>query len=101
MQTERVTFLTSAEHKAMLDAFASKSGRSVGHVLREASSQYMAEQQAPSERDEYEEALELILPELEKMLPKWHAQLDRMESNLDRAHHAVRDALAKVEGESE
>jgi hypothetical protein len=101
MQTERVTFLTSAEHKAMLDAFAAKSGRSVGHVLREASSQYMSEQKASGEKGEFEEALELILPELEAMLPKWHAQLDRMEANLDRAHRAVRDALAKVDGESE
>jgi len=98
MHTERVTFLTNRDHKAALDAFAAKSGRSVGHVLREASSRYIAEQQAPSDRDEYEEALELILPELEEMLPKWHAGLDRMEANLDRAHQAVREALAKVDG---
>ena len=34
MQTERVTFLTTPDHKAALDAFAVGSGRSVGHVVR-------------------------------------------------------------------
>ena len=37
MQTERVTFLTTPDHKAALDAFAASTGMSVGHVVREAS----------------------------------------------------------------
>ncbi len=34
MQTERVTFLTTPDHKAALDAFARAKGMSVGHVVR-------------------------------------------------------------------
>jgi hypothetical protein len=93
MQTERVTFLTTPDHKAALDAFAAGSGRSVGHVVREATSRYISEGEADDE-----EALAMLLREVEALLPKWNAQMDRMEANLDRAHNAVRDALAKVDG---
>ena len=43
MQTERVTFLTTPDHKAALDAFAASNGMSVGHVVREATSRYVVE----------------------------------------------------------
>ena len=45
MQTERVTFLTSPEHKAALDAFAAKRGESVGNVVREATARYMGHEE--------------------------------------------------------
>ena len=92
MQTERVTFLTSPGHKAALDAFAATSGRSVGHVLREASSQYIARE--PTVPDDYEEALDLVLPELEAMLVTMNARLDNMRANIVRACEAVDAALA-------
>lgn len=95
MQTERVTFLTSREHKAALDAFATKRGQSVGNVVREATASYIAH--PPERRDEYEEALDLLLPELEKMIPKWNAQIDGMMASLDQSSAAVRKALADVE----
>lgn len=95
MQTERVTFLTSAEHKAMLESFARESGMSVGHVLREASARYVAEER--EEPSGAEAALELLLEELDAAIPKWNAQFDSMEASLDRAHQAVRQALADVE----
>ena len=41
MQTERVTFLTSPDHKAALDAFAASNGKSVGQVLLAASTRYL------------------------------------------------------------
>ncbi|WP_174273413.1 hypothetical protein [Sphingomonas bacterium] len=91
MQTERVTFLTSPDHKAALDAFAATSGKSVGHVLREASSQYIARE--PAAPDEYEEALELVLPELEMRLARWNSQLDSMHASIDRARAAIDAAL--------
>jgi hypothetical protein len=47
MQTERVTFLTTPDHKAALDAFARENGMSVGHVVREATSRYIVDP-APS-----------------------------------------------------
>ena len=91
MQTERVTFLTSRDHKAALDTFASNKGRSVGHVLREASTHYIA--QPAGAEDEYEEALELVIPELEAMLAKMNERLDGMEASVARAREAVARAL--------
>jgi hypothetical protein len=72
MQTERVTFLTSAEHKAALDAFAAGRGESVGNVVREATARYVAE----SEMNE-DERFKLLIDELEDALPHMHAALDR------------------------
>ena len=91
MQTERVTFLTTAEHKAALDAFALANGLSVGHVLREASSRYIAEQRISAEE---EAAMKVLLDELEEALPRWNARFDSMEASLDRAHRSVQEALA-------
>ena len=71
MQTERVTFLTSREHKAALDAFAKETGMSVGHVLREASIRYVAD----GEMDE-DQRLRLLTQELRDALPHMHAALD-------------------------
>ena len=51
MQTERVTFLTSREHKAALDAFAASNGQSVGNVVREATARYMAEPPQADDED--------------------------------------------------
>jgi hypothetical protein len=81
MQTERVTFLTSADHKAMLDAFARQSGKSVGHMLREASTQYMAE--APLNEDE---KLAILVRELNEAVPAIAASFDRMTALLQEAH---------------
>lgn len=72
MQTERVTFLTSAEHKAMLDAYAAREGRSVGHVLREASARYVVEGDMADE-----DRFKLLIGELDEALPEMHAALDR------------------------
>lgn len=85
MQTERVTFLTSAEHKAMLDAFARESGMSVGHMLREASSQYMAE--APLNEDQ---KLAILVAELNEAVPAIAASFDRMTALLETAHAELR-----------
>ena len=72
MQTERVTFLTTPDHKAALDAYAASSGKSVGHVLREASTRYVAE----GDMDE-EERFKLLIHELDDALPHLHDALDR------------------------
>jgi DNA-binding ferritin-like protein len=93
MQTERVTFLTSRDHKAALDAYARESGMSVGHVVREATSTYMA--QSPA-RNEDEEVLELVLPVLEEVLPRMQADLEAMRQSIAEANAAVDAALARV-----
>jgi len=92
MQTERVTFLTSAEHKAMLDSFARDSNMSVGHVLREASSQYMAE--APLNEDE---KLAILVAELNEAVPAIADSFDRMTALLDDAHKELRQLRTRRE----
>lgn len=72
MQTERVTFLTTPDHKAALDAFARESGMSVGHVVREATTRYVAEGDM-NEDDRFK----LLIDELNDALPEMHAALDR------------------------
>ena len=94
MQTERVTYLTSAEHKAQLEAFARARGESVGNVVREATRQYIA--QPPEAKGDEEAAMALLLDELEAAIPKWNAKFDSMEASLDHAHEEVRKALAAV-----
>lgn len=95
MQTERVTFLTSRDHKAALDRFAASRGESVGSVVRDATAQYIA--QPPEAKGEEDVALALLLNELETAIPKWNAKFDSMEAALDHAHQEVRKALAAVE----
>ena len=95
MQTQRVTFLTSRDHKAALDAYAASNGKSVGNVVREATARYIA--QGKAQEDEFEQALALIIPELEAMLPKWLAQFDAMERSIDEARESIRKSLEAVE----
>lgn len=76
MQTERVTYLTSADRKAQLEAFAKARGESVGSVLRDAVTRYMAEPD-PEPTDEEAEALKLLLEELNAAVPKMRASLQR------------------------
>lgn len=95
MQTERVTYLTSAEQKAQLEAFAKARGESVGNVLREATMRYIA--QPPEITDDEEAALNLLVDEIEASIPEWHAKFDSMEASIGQARKAIRDALAAVE----
>ncbi len=89
MQTERVTFLTTPDHKAALDAFAVGSGRSVGHVVREATSQYIAE----GESDE-QEALALLAHEISLAVPRMQADMREAIASIERANKVVDDILA-------
>ena len=86
MQTERVTYLTSAEHKAALEAFAKVRGESVGSVLREATARYMAQ---PVESDD-EVALAAMVGEMEKAVPA-------MRASLERTARMMRDTSAEVD----
>lgn len=91
MQTERVTFLTTPDHKAALDAFARNSGMSVGQVVREASSHYISQ---PVASDEYEQALELALPDIENALAHMSATIDGMRATIADACVAIDRVLA-------
>ncbi|MBX9857964.1 MAG: hypothetical protein K2Y20_00045 [Sphingomonas sp.] len=93
MQTERVTFLTSPDQKAALDAFAKGSGMSVGRVLREASSQYMAE--APLGDDD---KLAILVAQLNEAVPAIAESFDRMITLIDSAHDELRQLRAERAG---
>ncbi|WP_375271549.1 hypothetical protein [Sphingomonas sp.] len=96
MQTERVTFLTTPDHKAALDAFAASNGKSVGHVVREATSHYIA--QAPAGDDDGEEAeLAALVAEANAAIPQMRASIDRMIETLDASHRKV-DAFLREAG---
>ena len=85
MQTERVTFLTSPDHKAALDAFAARSGKSVGHVVREATSRYIAESSPIADTDE-EAALAALLEVINEAVPRMSASLQRSCDLLEELH---------------
>ena len=92
MQTERVTFLTSREHKAALDAFASERGESVGNVVREATARFIGQ---PTEEEEAE--LAALVEQVNDAVPKMHASIDRMIETLDKSHRET-DAFLKKMG---
>jgi hypothetical protein len=86
LQSERVTYLTSAEQKAALEAFAKARGESVGNVLREAAMRYMAQP-----RDETEEEAELaaLVQQVNEALPKMNEAIDQMIDDLRVTHEQV------------
>ena len=93
IQTERVTYLTSAEQKAALEAFAKSRGESVGNVVREATVRYMAH---PRDENEDEAELAALVSELAKAVPEMRASLERtaamIESSIDEVDRKLRAA---------
>ncbi len=90
MQTERVTYLTSAEQKAALEAFAKTHGKSVGNVLREATMSYMAESPLNDE-----EKMSILIEELNEALPAIQGSFDRMAAKLDATHAELAELRAQ------
>lgn len=91
MQTERVTFLTTPDHKAALDAFAATAGKSVGHVLREASSRYIAQSNSEEEAE-----LAALVEQVNEAIPKMEASLDEMSRTLRETHERVDRMLREM-----
>ena len=94
MQTERVTFLTTPDHKAALDAYAARTGQSVGHVVREATTRFIAQ---PAEADRDDEALALLARELNEAAPRIQASLDRISCTM-RELRDENDAFFREQG---
>jgi hypothetical protein len=94
IQTERVTYLTSAEQKAALESFAKARGESVGNVLREAASRYISE---PNLSESEEEALKLLAKELNEAAPRIQASLDRTHAKMAELHEEM-DAFFREKG---
>lgn len=91
-QTERVTYLTTAEQKAALEAFAKARGESVGNVVREATARYMDE---PTPEEEAE--LAFWTEQVNEAIPKMEAALDRMIARLEKTN-AETDAFLREKG---
>lgn len=77
MQTERVTYLTNAEQKAALEAFAKARGESVGSVLREATARYMAQ---PTGEEEAE--LAALAEQVNAAIPRINSSLRQMSESI-------------------
>jgi hypothetical protein len=92
MQTERVTFLTTPDHKAALDAFAASNGKSVGHVVREATSRYIVDPDQGSDEDE--QALALLLPTVEAAVAEMRETIATIRSDMERTCAIVDAVLA-------
>lgn len=92
MQTERVTYLTNAEQKAALEAFAKERGESVGAVLREAVAEYLGQ---PSAEEEAE--LNALTQQVNEAVPCMAAAFDRMSAKLQSVHEEV-DAMLRSTG---
>lgn len=88
MQTERVTFLTTPDHKAALDAFAASNGMSVGHVVREATTSYLAQEGADEDEDRA-----LVIDEIERALPRMQEDLSAIRTSIAEARAAIAEAL--------
>ncbi len=86
MQTERVTFLTSADHKAALDKFAASRGESVGNVVREATMRYIAQ---PRDESEEEAELAALVVQVNEAVPKMQASIDLMIESMRATHEEV------------
>ncbi len=91
MHTERVTYLTNAEQKVALEAFARTRGESVGSVVREAVAEYMA-QPTQEELDE----LAAILNEVAKAVPVMRASLRRSIETIEKSQAEVDCKMRKA-----
>ena len=92
LQTERVTYLTSAEQKAALEAFAKARGESVGNVVREATARYIS---LPSEDEEA--GLAALVAQVNEAIPKMNESLDQMSQTLRNSHKEI-DAFLREKG---
>ena len=95
-QSERVTFLTSRQQKAALDAFAASRGESVGNVVREATARYMAQSATTSDDNAEEAELAAIVAELVEAVPAMKASLERsaqmLNDSADEVDRMMREA---------
>jgi molybdopterin converting factor small subunit len=87
MHTERVTYLSTADQKAALEAFAKSRGESVGNVVREATARYIA--QPPEVRDDEEAELAALVAQVNEAMP-------RMRESLEEMSKKVRDVNADI-----
>lgn len=86
MRTERVTFLTTPEAKAVITARAAQRGMSTGEFIR------LAVETMPEETDE-ERELAALVAEVNEALPRMQDSIRHMTDALRRAHEEVDQTL--------
>ena len=86
-QTERVTYLTNAEQKAALEAFARARGESVGSVLRDAVAEYLGQPTAAEEAE-----LIALTQQVNEAVPRINAKLGEISAKIQ-ALKAENDAF--------
>lgn len=91
-QTERVTYLTNADQKAALEAFARARGESVGSVLRDAVAEYLGQ---PSAAEEAE--LIALTQQVNEAVPRMNATLERISATIQ-ALREENDAFFRDKG---
>ncbi len=91
-RTERVTYLTNAEQKAALEAFAKARGESVGSVLRDAVAEYLGQ---PSAAEEAE--LIVLTQQVNEAIPRMNAKLEAISARIQ-ALRAENDAFFRDKG---
>lgn len=91
-QTERVTYLTNADQKAALEAFARARGESVGSVLRDAVAEYMGQ---PSAEEEAE--LIALTQQVNEAIPRMAAAMDAMSAQIRAVNEEV-SAMLRAKG---
>ena len=92
MHSERVTYLSTADQKAALEAFAKSRGESVGNVVREATARYIGQ---PSEKEEAE--LAALVEQVNDALPKMRASIDESIGTLSELHQEM-DSFLREKG---
>ena len=90
MQTERVTFLTSAENKAALASRAAALGLSTGEYIRRRVDE--EEQITP----EQEAELAVLVEQVNEAVPKMRASIENMIERMDAAHQKVDAFLREI-----
>lgn len=93
MHSQRVTFLTSRDHKAALDAYAARTGQSVGHVVREATAQFISK---PADEADEERALKLLIDEINDAAPRILESMDRLSTKMQVLHEENDAFLRKM-----
>jgi hypothetical protein len=92
MRTERVTYLSTADQKAALEAFAKSRGESVGNVVREATAHFIGK---PTEAEEAE--LAALVEQVNEALPKMRASIGESIATLSELHKDM-DAFLREKG---
>lgn len=90
MQTERVTFLTSPDHKARLTKRAAANGLSMGEYVRRKTDD--DDDITPQEEAE----LATLIAEINAAVPKMNASIDRMIATMEKSHQETDAFLRKM-----